>query len=186
MTGFGIILLILGIGLGFFQLLGAAFGLFANNEEWGSLKEDDNGMVDVKLSDSLFDWLFMTIGITILAFRRKSYVRYIAQKAAENKKYDNRFKKNSFKDVYDKAYLAKRKELLEQRVESDLAKGEKTTCFLNDSEKALYQNIYLQKTTGKETIENLVAQRAKELYDEIEFEPVEDHVFEQISAKATH
>lgn len=149
---------------------------FAENFE----KEDDEGFLHLQINEDVIEWVLFTIGSLIFTLRKRGYVKHKARKAAESGKYDNRFKKKSFQKIYDKAYLEQRKEEIRKKVEEDIKNNLNRTFFLNDKEKALYQNLYLEKITGKENGKNLVKERAEKMYEEIQLEPVENEVFTQL------
>ena len=148
---------------------------FAENFE----KEDDEGFLHLQINEDVIEWVLFTIGSLIFTLRKRGYVKHKARKAAESGKYDNRFKKKSFQKIYDKAYLEQRKEEIREKVEYDIKNNLNRTSFLNDKEKAIYQNLYLEKIAGKENGKNLVKERAEKMYEEIELEPVENEVFSQ-------
>lgn len=163
------------------QIMVAFFSIVAKPSEFAEHfeKEDDEGFLHLQINDYAIEWVLFTVGSLISTLRKKGYVKHKAREAAEIGKYDNRFKKKSFQKIYDKAYLEQRKEEIREKVEYDIKNNLNRTSFLNDKEKAIYQNLYLEKITGKENGKNLVKERAEKMYEAIELEPVENEVFSQ-------
>lgn len=172
----------------FTQLLAIIVSLASKYDEeiWQSFQEEnDDGTVSLYREVPL-DWILTTIGTAIFKLREKGFVEYLAKEDAKTGVYNNRFEKKSYQEIYNKSFLNERKEFLKSEVNKDLINETKRTSFLNDSEKAIYQNLYLKKIAGKENVENLVQERVKELYAELALEPVEDEIFSQIVSQSKY
>lgn len=182
------VLVISGTAFCFTQLLAIIVSLASKYDEeiWQSFQEEnDDGTVSL-YREAPIDWILTTIGTAIFKLREKGFVEYLAKEDAKTGVYNNRFKEKSYQEVYNKSFLNERKEFLKSEVNKDLINETKRTSFLNDSEKAIYQNLYLEKIAGKENVENLVQERVKKLYAEIELEPVDDEIFSQIVSQSKY